>query len=328
MFTNVTVGTQIPCQWVIKTDVHSSVMVGSTFVDKKREKPINILFKCVRQHPLMNCKVADVYCAAVHGNAHLLLTQNPNSCGEGDVAKHCGHYRGKLTECRCDTLDRIQHPMRRLQFENKVIQAALAIIAQQKESFVINIAIFASGGLHGEEILLFRLFHELRKKQLKGKITLFFIDTDYKKNIEATKQVYHLSKRVSSFSWMMNVGCREDLAQFLHEVSLCLPPEVVVEGAVFGDSDNYIMSAQKNDAYKHHLLIGADIENLVSVVGTIDKLAGWGSAKPIVLIKEVSNQKQELAKLCDVEGTATQNCVELTDTTPRKKSSDGGCVIS
>lgn len=328
MFTSVTAGTEISCKWGIRTDTHSLVVVGTTFVDKRRKKPINILFKCIRQHRLMSCIITEVYCAAVNGKSHLLLTQNSNKCGEGQVVKHWGHYRGKLSECRCDTLDRIQHPMRRLQFENKVIQAVLAIIAQQKKSFAVNIAIFASGGLHGVEVLLFRLFHEIRKQQLKGKITLFFIDMDYQKNIEAAKQVYHLCKRVASFSWMMTVGYREDLAQFLHEISLCLPPEVVVEGAVFGDSDDYIMSAQKNDAYKHHLLIGTDSENLVSVVGTIDKLAGLGGTKPIVLIKEVSSQKQELAKFCDVEGNAAQNDVELTSATPRKKTSNGCCVIS
>ena len=232
-------------------------------------QPVSVSFECSRiQSPLSNSStiyinpdIYSVFINAITGKAHEDMTGNPYSCSSEYEAGHCGNMRGHLAECRCEDLNRKTKPFMRLQFENhvigKIVNSSKILNAQRdKTQFQFNLAIFCSGGLLGEEVLLFRLFNELRKKSVSGTINLFLIDKCYKKAIETgdPSQAINLQK---------------DLDQFLREICGCLPSSLKVNGSVFGEASEYITSAQSDSRLKHDLLIGSDIEGTEKIIAEI-----------------------------------------------------------
>lgn len=264
-------------------------------------RPFGISFACSLQQPnssnpntiYRNRDIFNVFMNAINGNSHQDMVGNPGLCrhaGKGN----CGNTRGYLWECKCENLDRKLYPLRRLQFENDVIQTILSspkIVHAQRSgsSFQFNLAIFCSGGLLGEEILLFRLFNELRRNGASGTINLFLIDWEYKDAIGQGR-------------------LDQVMDQFLREIRGCLLPSITVSGTFFGDSEDYLQMAA-NDQFKHDLLIGADLEGAESLMGEIGRRASLSREQPspIVLIKRVN----EAPAICRINPLGEhENCYQ------------------
>lgn len=249
--------------------------------DSSGRQPLSLSFSCSRRAPpsgdptlyYINPDIYKVFMNALQGKAHLDMVANPGVCKVGDM-RHCGNTRGHLWECRCDDLNRMAETFyRRLQFENEVISTIIAsptiqTAKRSQTAFVYNLAIFCSGGLVGEQILLFRLFNELRREGVSGTLNLFFMDHEYKNTIAAG-------------------GVDALMDQFLRELCGCLPPSLKVNGRFFGEAEDYMKIAEVHDNFKCHLLIGADIEGTEKVMGEIRRAACMLSAPdPIVLVRK------------------------------------------
>jgi hypothetical protein len=265
-------------------------------------RPLNLYFKCQRtaKDNEVDTSVAHLYKTVVAGKAETLMKANPNGCAHNIVTGFCGNMRGDLSECRCDALDRMKHSIRRTKFEDEVIKEILDILKPNKENFHFNLALFATGGLHGEQVLLLRLIDALKSDGYKGNIHISLIDTVYKPNIEAGYQVF--CQKMQKFQWDKLIGDRKDLKQFLAEISLCLPSTLSLEGRVYGSSDDYVLRASHCMHNRHDLIIGADIEGMAGMVAGINEKAGKGRAAK-VLIKDVV-AGIEVPKFCALEPVA------------------------
>ena len=96
----------------------------------------------------------EIYLNAIAG-CRLIITAKHKRLFTGQVTGHCGNVRGNLTECACETLNRMSYPHLRHRYENQVILAAVNMIRANPGLNCLNLAIFASGGLHGELVLIF-----------------------------------------------------------------------------------------------------------------------------------------------------------------------------
>lgn len=267
-------------------DLLNKIQVKTNF---SGHQPSSISFICSRNQPIsndpnriyINADVFNVFRNAVLGKSDEDMVGNPGQCSEKGK-RHCGNVRQYLWECGCDDLNRKLNKFYRLHFENDVISSIVnsqkIVNAQNAQTpFQFNLAMFCSGGLLGEEILLFRLINELRNREMSGTINLFLIDWEYKSAI--------------------NRGNPDGLIdQFLREVCGSLPPSIKVNGTFFGDDDDYIQMVQVNSQFKHDLLIGADPEGAEKLMGKISQRASiFFEQAPIVLIR--SNRGPSICRI-------------------------------
>lgn len=222
-------------------------------------------------------EIFNVFKNAIQGKAHENMVANPDFCIQGDKG-HCGNRRGDLAECRCEDLNRKKNPHIRHQFENNVIEKILdhPKIEQSLSSgspFQFNLAVFCSGRLLGEEILLFRLFNALHNKGVSGTINMFLIDRgEYGPAIA----LGDASKALRQHKY---------LNQFLTEICGCLPPSLKVNGTIFAEADHYISQVQSDGRFRHDLLIGADMEGAYKYMPKINSEASMTSGQtPLVLV--------------------------------------------
>lgn len=164
--------------------------------------------------------------------------------------------RGNLSECNCVFLNRKTNPEIRLYYENLVIQTVENLVTNGKTN--INIAMFATGGLHGEQTLLWRLIAQIHHRGYKGVISVVLIDQIYKDSIQKAV-AFTIRPKPPAFNWINFIGGREDLMQFLNEMTLVLPPTIQLEGTVFGEADDYISRTEIQPELRNDILIGADI---------------------------------------------------------------------
>ncbi|MGR3952530.1 MAG: hypothetical protein QRY74_06555 [Chlamydia sp.] len=147
------------------------------------------------------------------------MAPNSNGCAHGVVTGQCGNLRGRLSECTCSTLNRKRNPKIRIEYENRVIDAIMQSVRSAKGEFHFKLAVFASGHLLGEQILLFRLLDQLKKEGKRGTIDLFFIDKSYSSAINRSDE---------------NILGREgSIEQFLVEITQILPKNITVMGSFF-----------------------------------------------------------------------------------------------
>lgn len=238
---------------------------SSSFSVGARKSPF-LTFTCLPA-PLQEA-VAAFFKKAVAGEAY--LDMHPNlSCGHNEVAAGCGNLRGTLAECRCEVLDRKRYPNMRTDYEDRVIRMVLDLVKTRVSH--LKLAIFCSGRLLGEEILLFRLFNQLKGKAL-GRLQLFFIDRCYSGAI-------------------LKQAPEDYMSQFLTEISQYLPKGMKCDVTFFGEADDYMSLAEsRGETFKHDLLIGADIysseaeiEKNNRQVAEIAKRAGLRQIHPIIL---------------------------------------------
>ena len=154
----------------------------------------------------------------------------------------------------------------------------------------------------GEEILLFRLFDQLRRQDASGTIKLFLIDNCYDQAIKMSSIYQQKVVNMKPSSIDEALGNQMDLKQFLIEICKSVQPSVIIEGTVFGKSEDYIERAGIDASFRHDLIIGADIEQAQYVMGNISQRAGVGE-KPIVLVKT----NQPLVCQLDISGNL-ENC--------------------
>lgn len=277
-----------------RQQVDANLTVGTLSNPSIKQQKIGIFFHCSRLVSSIDQTMKTVFTNAIQGKAHLDMT--PGNCPQHkDVAGECGNRRKHLTECRCEILDRNGHPEIRLAYEDKVIKAIFQLLrTQKKDSFHLKLAIFCPGFLLGEEILLFRLFEALKKGGFSGKIELFFVDRCFRNAIGNAR---------NDGSFEDTVGKEKYIAQFIEEMCACLPKNITLEGTFFGDARHYIEMAKNNPHFKHHLLIGADIEKANLTMGEVGREAGLGTAAPITLIKrDATPQLCHLDLLGNLEG--------------------------
>lgn len=277
--------------------------------DFSRQGPCSISFSCSRaylrdldSHKLyLSQKVHDIFKNAVEGRAHEDI--NPNVSGHcafpDSVSGHCGNMREALGECRCEDLNRKAKPRIRYHFESTVINKILthAKIEQSLRSpapFLFNLAIFCSGRLLGEEVLLFRLLNELCKQRASGTIRLFLIDRAYSSAIELGNSQTALHQN-------------QYLQQFLTEICECLPPSLKIDGTIFAEADDYTAQAQADDRFKHDLLIGADIENTQQIMSDINAKASAAHGQtPLALVRSITEGGPPGS--CDIVDGQLANC--------------------
>lgn len=276
--------------------------------------PLAIVAICKRNSLQMHNSIYSIYHACIHNLSGQLLSARAANCGS-DFG-HCGNYRVHLTECRCKTLDRISNPLIRKIYEDKVIAQAIAIANHQVGNFHLKIAVFASGGLYGEQVLVFRLVESLKKMGCGGLISLFLIDRAYHPAIQQTQQFHIDMQTKGRGSWDGLLGNRLDMKQFVCEISQCLPSSITVECTFFGVHYDYLTAARTLPCFKHHLLIGADIEDTIHIMSEIKEAAVDVNESAVILIKQLIPQnqfqtRQEVAKLCGMGPNKNLMCVQV-----------------
>ena len=280
-----------PTMWAIR-----SKLAGANVVMRTGGGSSHLQFGCFNRcaKPVLGPDLYRVFCNAVNGNATADMEKNPGACSGEAVAGHCGHKRGELAECRCEVLDRFTHPKRREAFENQVIETLLSKIPEGS-SIRLNLTIFATGKLLGEEVLLFKLLNELSKVNANIQLHVSLIDTCY-------------ADAIATGSPCKALGILKDLNQFLDELSRCKPGNVALKGTVFKHSDDYVNATRLDPELKHDLIVGADIEGHAGLVAGIDRLARKGPLEPIVLVKEGS-----VPKVCTVAYGKLAECYVPAD---------------
>ncbi|MCK4935171.1 MAG: hypothetical protein KAR79_06245, partial [Simkaniaceae bacterium] len=131
----------------------------------QNRRPYALSFQC--KHLPSNPAMRKIFDHAVSGRAIDDMIPNPDRCDPEADKSHCGNRRGDLAECRCPVYDRLEKPSLRHQFENDVIEKIINHPTMRKAKmgkipFEFHLAVFCSGRLLGEEILLFRLFDRLK----------------------------------------------------------------------------------------------------------------------------------------------------------------------
>jgi hypothetical protein len=233
-------------------------------------RALNITCKCKRILDTIDQSVQHIYKAIlIDENIGELLQSNPGGCqgiNVGGTKGHCGNMRGWLNECRCYLLNRKIFPGARKHYEDLIVDAAEQILKSTTictNDDSLNIAMFASGGLHSELVLMVKLLNRLRIAHFEGTVNLFLIDIDYKVSIQQAYTFINSPQGATtlrSFKWNNYLGQREDLEQFLRELSLGLPPKIQLNVHMFGEAEDYILRAQHDTNFRHDLLVGADIE--------------------------------------------------------------------
>ncbi len=300
-------------------DIHS-VVVRTDFAQKR---PYGISFECSRIQPpgldqntiYINRGLYEVFLKAVQGKAHEDMRPNTTGTCSGADMRHCGNRRGDLAECRCEDLNRKTKPYVRHQFENEVIgkivtHPKIEQSLSSKTPFQFNIAVFCSGRLLGEEILLFRLFHALHNKGVSGTINLFLIDRlEYAPAIGLGDSAKALNQHTY-------------LRQFLTEICEGLPPSLKVNGTFFAEADDYMAQASANAQFKHDLLIGADMEGAHEHMPKMNTSAGIDPSQPPLALVRKANTSG-LPSVCEVSahGELT-NCYAPLNMLGARRGSD------
>lgn len=240
-------------------------------------------FQCRRFKAIKDPRITQIYQDALNSRANTFVRPN---CTYNNHFGDCGNTRGYLTECRCPILNRQTNFEARRNYENDVINSVIKLAEHLTH---IKLGVYCSGRLLGEEILLFRLLDRLQREGFKGEVELFFIDTEYQKAINSANLTHSLEE---------SVGGAKYIEQFLEEMCMSLPKDISLKGSFFGSDHDYILAAETNQAFKHHLLIGADVMDLYKNMGPVGKRTGlYPSKNPIALV-----HAHDTPEVCLVDG--------------------------
>lgn len=212
-----------------------------------------VAFNCKRNVPWINRNVSDIFFNAIRGYAGVNL--NPAST------------RNSLKESQQGKLDRKENNHRH-DYETFVIGEILKRIGSKKE-FHIKLAICGSGELLSEEILLFRLIHQLRG--YCGTIELILVDRIYQRLIDTAQ----------SGEFNEVVGEARYVKQFLEELSQCLPKNIALEGRFFINVEEYVSFLQSNPLANYDFLIGTN-DNDNSDFLILENLSDKGKARSMI----------------------------------------------
>ncbi|WP_213156009.1 hypothetical protein [Neochlamydia sp. AcF65] len=266
-------------------------------------EPLNISFTCKREADSIDIRVVEIYKKIFNGTIQEEFTHN-QQCNHTQVVGPCGNQRKFLNECRCGPLDRVTKPSLRQQYENQIIFTILAIKQKLPFQSTFNITIFASGGLHGELVLMVKLINRLKQEDFSGCINLFLIDRIYADNIKFASA----STENSPVNWEAATGRNQALGQFLTEIALGLPQAIQVASHVFGDIDDYIWRLEKdsNFDWRCDLLIGADTGDNGTNFAKLQSSASRTQLPGIALAKF-----HETPQLCLVTPKGMEVCVPI-----------------
>lgn len=280
-------------------------IINATNRQITNSRPLNIRFACKRGLNAIDSSVEEIYQKIFNQTIQDKFTYQ-GTCGSTEVVgPHCGNGRDQLNECRCGPLDRFSNSNLRRQYEDQIIQTVLRIFRNSPFNN-FNIAVFASGGLHGELVLMVRLIKSLKDAHFQGIINVFLIDQIYQQSIGMAHR-FTVGPKPCSFDWVNFLGGRQDLAQFLKEVTYGLPPTIEVQGAVFGSDQDYITRAQCDANYRFDLLVGADTEDDGSVMAGIKRGAKRRDLPGIYLAKF-----NDIPQVCEVDDNGiTKPCTRI-----------------
>ncbi|KIC75786.1 hypothetical protein DB41_HE00020 [Neochlamydia sp. TUME1] len=266
-------------------------------------EPLNISFTCKREADSIDIRVVEIYNKIFNDTIQEEFTRN-QQCNHAQVAGPCGNQRQFLNECRCGPLDRVTKPSLRRQYEDQIIFTILNIKQKLPFQRTFNITIFASGGLHGELVLMVKLINRLKQEGFSGCINLFLIDQIYADNIKFASA----STGNFSLNWEAAIGRNQALGQFLTEMALGLPQTIQVTSHVFGDIDDYIWRLEKDSNFDWHcdLLIGADTEDNGTNFAKLQSSASRTNIPGIALAKF-----HEKPQLCLVTPKGMEVCVPI-----------------
>ncbi|MFI5343089.1 MAG: hypothetical protein ACHQUC_02590, partial [Chlamydiales bacterium] len=304
----------------------------------------SISFKCQRFVSCIDGRFFDIFIRILKRMSHLDLVPPMDPLGiclhnhTDQGAIKCGNRRNMavrqsdLWECKCPILDRINQSDKRLAFEDYVIERVTSIINVHKLS-TFNLAIFGSGGLLGEQILLMRLIHELRVNNYSGTIKIFLIDQIYKNSINNSANFLGPMTPISVESALGGDKC---FYQFLSEMSFILPPNITLEGEIFSEADDYISRAHANDHLKYDFLIGADPEGGEAVMAKIKDAIKEKHPNNSAVLTKIKDDAW-VAGICQVGPVNLEKCYPISKVTrpsdkkPESKEqidSKEGCICS
>lgn len=308
--------------WTNKTNEYSLVSPSVDYEVRRNPmtgrviscRPYNLNFTCERRSDKIDKSMLKIYKNAIKGKVE--MKPNPYNLVCHTFKGLCGNVRQFLHECRCGMLDRLIHPELREAFEKSTIEAIEKMKIGNNQS--INIAMFASGGLLGEWVLMLKLIDHLDNKGFKGVINIFLIDQVYKDAITKAGN-FTCGPKPCSFSWTKFLGDCHELNQFLTEIALVLPSKIKVTGSVFGEANEYIARAQADATFRHDIVIGADIEAIPSktdkVISDIRRFASRRDVPGIVLDKILNTTTGRVEPMiCQVDPTKQtylSNCKPL-----------------
>lgn len=297
--------------WTNKTNNYSFVTPSVDYeITKKPQngnviayRPYNLNFTCERRSEVIDKSMVEIYENALKGSVK--IEQNPHKLACHTFKGLSGNVRQFLHECRCPLLDRHKNPKFREAFEKTTIEAIEKMGVSNNQS--INIAMFATGGLLGEWVFMLKLINHLHNKmKFKGIINIFLIDQVYKNVIEKAG-AFTSGPKPQLFSWKKFIGECDALNQFLTEIALILPPTIKVVGSVFAEAHEYIARAKADVAFRHDIVIGADIESVPyktdKIVSNLKEQASRRDVPGIVLDKIKNVAGQLVPMLCQVGPT-------------------------
>lgn len=270
-------------------------------------RPLSMGFACKRTISEMDDSVRALYQKIFDQTIQHDLAYQP-WCENGRDKGECAFFRGALSECKCGPLNRQAYPEFRGEFEDQVI-AQVVNIVQTTRTNDLKLALFATGGLHGELILMVKLIKALQDCNFEGTIRLFLIDEIYKPNIEQAEQ--DAKEGECSF------GGRDDLEQFLRELTLGLPSTIELRGDLFYSADDYIATAQGMPSYQCDFVAGADTETNGSVMGEIVKGAQKRKITGIALEKF-----NNIPQICEIDSNGA-----ITPCKPLNQQTNSSCIL-
>lgn len=249
-------------------DRASIVVAGSITGCSEKGNSQSLVLKCVRQNPMINPGIQDVYDAIIADEAEVLLSKR-RTCTINQHLGNCANIFLRLAECSCPELSRTRLPELRLRFEKLVNSRAINDIIIQGDIFEYTMAIYDPGRLFGEFVIMIKLFEQLRIYGCQGKIRLMLIDTAYQGSIN--KFINLSSASFQNSSWenffthqnMQEIDLQHGkaLVEFMRLLSFCIPRGIELEVNVFGSVEHYKTFSRSNPSLKHNLLIASDIGN-------------------------------------------------------------------
>lgn len=284
----------LPIPIIENSDFGSTIGLKVDYIERESDmcciapRPLSVSFSCQRNVNDIDDSIKSIYNSIISNQIHTQLTPRDSGvCMANEVMNHCGNKRGDLSECACNALNRIRNLHHRKNFEDQVINLVRSFLAQNPYQSQLNIAMFASGMLHGESVLVIKLIHALKNIRYSGEVNLFLIDRQYSPSIAAANNLILSEEYKRGFRWERLIGNRRDIQQFLKETALCVPPSISIGGAVFGDANDYIWRAQNDRCrdFKHDILVGADIEETEEIFREIKLHTDRSSLPGVVLIR-------------------------------------------
>lgn len=259
---------------------------SGSFVKCVGATPTYTTYVCGNTSTSSNSSVEELRKKILNGTIQEELKVDVSCSCDQVMGETCGNKRGSLYECRCEALDRKKDPSLRAKHETLAIDTIEKLLTS-KNSSQLNLALFGTGGLHGELVLLVRLIDRLTQLKFKGCINLSLMDTCYQTAIKLTDQ-----GKTPCYT--------KSMAQFMLELASFLPPTIQVNTTFYGDAGHYVAHVKNESSCKNDLLLAADAEDTMSILKELQEKTNRTGLQALILGKRVQ-ENEEIPQMCSID---------------------------